>query len=93
MVNCIYCVIWLYDWLEWVEEWFELVMCDLLDVDEWKTEESDEFDKEEKQQRSIKKVALAGKTNSEINANPANACNKAWKNIDDIKYLINNLAN
>jgi len=46
-------------------------------VDEWKTEESDEFDKEEKQQRSIKKVALAGKTNSEINANPANACNKA----------------
>jgi len=33
MFNCIYHVIWLYGWLEWVEVWLELVMCDLLDVD------------------------------------------------------------
>ena len=62
-------------------------------MDEWKTEESDEFNKEKKQQRSIQKVALAGKTNSEIEANSANACNKTWKYIADIKYQINNLAN
>ena len=32
MFNCIYHVIWLYDWLEWVEVWCELVMCYLLDA-------------------------------------------------------------
>ena len=33
MFNCIYHVIWLYGWLEWVEVWLELVMCEFLDVD------------------------------------------------------------
>ena len=33
MFNCIYHVIWLYDWLEWVKVWCELVMCHLIDVD------------------------------------------------------------
>ena len=33
MFKCIYCVIWLYGWLGWVEVWCELAMCDLLDVD------------------------------------------------------------
>ena len=33
MFNCIYRVIWLYVWLEWVEVWLELVMYDLIDVE------------------------------------------------------------
>jgi len=33
MFNCIYCVIWLYDRLEWVEVCLELVMCEFLDVE------------------------------------------------------------
>jgi len=33
MFKSIYHVIWLYDWLGWVEVWCELSMCDLLDVD------------------------------------------------------------
>jgi len=33
MFNYIYHVIWLYGWLEWVEVWLELVICEFLDVD------------------------------------------------------------
>ena len=33
MFNCIYCVIWLYDTLEWVEICLELVMCEFIDMD------------------------------------------------------------
>ena len=33
MFNYIYHIIWLYGWLEWVEVWLELVMCEFLDVD------------------------------------------------------------
>ena len=33
MFNCIYYVIWLYDRLEWVEVFLELVMCEFLDMD------------------------------------------------------------
>ena len=33
MFKCISCVIWLCDWLGWVEVLYELAMCDLFDVD------------------------------------------------------------
>ena len=33
MFNCIYCVIWLYDRLEWFEVCLELVMCEFLNMD------------------------------------------------------------
>ena len=33
MFNSIYCVVWLYDRLEWVEVCLELVMCEYLDMD------------------------------------------------------------
>jgi len=31
--NCIYCDVWLYDRLEWVEVCLELFMCEFLDID------------------------------------------------------------
>ena len=55
---------------------------------QWKTEASNQCDKEEKQKRSIKKVGLTGKCNSEIEVNLANACHKTWKNIKGNTYLI-----
>ena len=33
MFNCINCVVWLYDRIEWVEVCLELVMCESLDID------------------------------------------------------------
>ena len=55
---------------------------------QWKTEASGQCDKEEKQQRSIKKIGLTIKCNSKIEANLADACNKTWENIKGNAYLI-----